>query len=101
MEPQHQNLPRHTEQQLADSISPDAAALAQQKTFALNELVQAAQEIHHQSRQIKEIARVARERAEAGAHHDMSLTEASISATNTLNELAETLRKSMQLFRTK
>lgn len=100
MKSSHQELPPHTELQPAESMS-NAAALTRQQAFALNGLIQAVQEIHHQSRQIKEIARVAREQAETGAPQDASWAEASASAADTLNELAENLRKSIQLFRTK
>ena len=49
----------------------------------------------------QEIVRTAREQAETGAPQDASWAEASASAADTLNELAENLRKSIQLFRTK
>lgn len=101
MKPPHQELSNHTEKQPADCISPDAAAFTQQKVSALNGLIEAVHEIHHQSRQIKEIARTARDQAETGASQDTTLTETSASAANTLNELAKTLRKSIQLFRMK
>ncbi|WP_334108107.1 hypothetical protein [Methylobacillus sp.] len=45
MKSSHQELPPHTEQQPAESMS-NAAALTRQQAFALNGLIQAVQEIH-------------------------------------------------------